>query len=111
LLEEFLSEETIRIRNQQLVTARVAWHPGCQIIFFSIPQKQMESISVWKCDCGIEWRALEIPQPRLTEYTCVCGHRRSIRGKVIHLYYAPGGQGSRAHDWKEVTVEKFEIRE
>jgi len=33
-----------------------------------------------------------------------------MQGKVVRLYYAPAGGGLRAHDWKEVTAEKFEMQ-
>ena len=69
----------------------------------------MESVSRWECDCGIEWRALQNSEHRVTVYACVCGRRRTMNGKIVRLYYVPAGGGLRALDWKEVSVDKFEI--
>ena len=69
----------------------------------------MPSASTWKCDCGIEWRAVQNPERKVTVHACVCGRRRTMYGQVVRLYYVPGGGGLRANYWKEVSVDKFEI--
>jgi hypothetical protein len=69
----------------------------------------MPSRLFWKCDCGIEWQALQKPEHKITIYACICGRRRTFNGTAVGLYYAPASSGSRAVDWREVTPEKFEI--
>jgi hypothetical protein len=64
----------------------------------------------WKCDCGIEWQAVQSDERRITIYACICGRRRTFRGKAVGLYYAPVITGGiRPVIWKEVNAEKFEI--
>lgn len=71
----------------------------------------MPSVLFWKCDCGIEWQAIQSLEPKITIYACICGRRRTFKGKARGLYYARAGSGGlHAFDWKEVTAEKFEIR-
>ena len=64
----------------------------------------------WKCDCGIEWQAIQSEEQRITIYACICGRRRIFRGKAVGLYYASeAGKDQPPLDWKEVKVEKFEV--
>jgi hypothetical protein len=64
----------------------------------------------WKCDCGIEWQAVQSEDRRITIYGCICGRRRTFRGKAVGLYYAPVITSCiRPSVWKEVSAEKFEI--
>jgi hypothetical protein len=69
----------------------------------------MASVLFWKCDCGIEWQALQTSERTITIYACVCGRRRTFNGRVTDLYYAPPNSGSRPVNWKQVTPGKFEI--
>lgn len=71
----------------------------------------MPSVSFWKCHCGIEWQAIQGSDHQPTVYACICGRRRTFKGKAIDLYYAPAGGGLRDTDWKKVTVDKFEVQE
>ena len=64
----------------------------------------------WKCDCGIEWQAIQSEERKITIYSCICGRRRTFRGKAVGLYYAPAhGHGYASLNWKEVKVDKFEV--
>ena len=69
----------------------------------------MASVVFWKCDCGIEWQALQDLDRSITIYACICGRRRTFKGKALGLYYAAASSGSRPADWREVTPAKFEI--
>ena len=55
----------------------------------------MPSVLFWKCDCGIEWQAIQNSDHKLTIIACVCGRRRTVKGKAIGLYYAPVGSHAR----------------
>jgi hypothetical protein len=70
----------------------------------------MPSVLFWKCDCGIEWQALQGSERHITIYVCICGRRRTFNGKAAALFYAAAGKGIRAADWREVTAEKFEAQ-
>jgi len=70
----------------------------------------MPSILFWKCDCGIEWRALLNSDNKKSTYTCHCSRRREVPSTVVGLYYLPlGGGGSRVTDWKEAPVKKLQV--
>jgi hypothetical protein len=70
----------------------------------------MPSKLFWKCECGIEWQALQSPERRVSIYRCMCGRRRTFSGKAISLYYAPIRNSTlRPVIWKEVVADRFKI--
>jgi len=65
---------------------------------------------IWKCQCGMEWKADLQADGQRSVYFCNCGNRHEVAGTVIGLYCLPSARASRPVLWKEVAaVERVQI--
>jgi hypothetical protein len=49
----------------------------------------MASVLFWKCECGIEWKALFKSEGATTTFDCLCGRRQQVTGVIVALHYLP----------------------